>query len=75
MDVPTEASYLYSNATGLKEKLALGRAVVLGRVHVPAGRDALQVSRSVATSERSVPKTPTAPTVSVPVCKLRLRLL
>ncbi len=55
MDEPTYTSYLHSNATGLKEKLALGRAVVLGRAHVPAGRDALQVSRSIALSQKSAP--------------------
>ena len=37
--------YLHNSATGLKEKLASGRPVVLGRAHVPAGREALQTSR------------------------------
>ena len=45
-DAMEEVYFLCSNATGLKEKLAPGRAIVLGRAHVPAGREALLVSRS-----------------------------
>ena len=38
--------YLHNSATGVKEKLASGRPLVLGRAHVPVGREALQTSRS-----------------------------
>ena len=46
MESPADSVYLHSNASGLKEKLATGRTTVLGRAHVPAGQEALQVSRS-----------------------------
>ena len=56
MDLPAESVYLHNSAGGLKEKLVCGRTTVLGRAHVPAGPEALQVSRSVQTPGADGPR-------------------